>query len=553
RKNYDPATDGFRTAMAGRTVGCEACHGPGRAHAEWRRTHPGGQSAEPGHARLTRAQHLDACGSCHARRTELTGDFVPGDRFDDHFGLVTVDETDTYHADGQVRDENYEFGSFAGSRMGAAGVHCLDCHQPHTGKRLLPGDALCQRCHAAGLSGAPVIVPSAHTFHRADSPGARCENCHLPQTTYMQRHHRHDHGFTIPDPALTRELGIPNACNRCHDDRDVAWAEEAANRWYGRRLERPTRARARVVAAARRGDPGARAGLLELATRTQHPPYWQAVGTRLLAPWAGEPVVRTTLLGLTASTNARVRVAALHALGGAVEAGEPVARRTVESRLADPVRAVRLAAAGTLGPALDPASPAGREFRGFLEFNADQPLGQLQLGSWHLARRELPAALAHFQKAVQWDPGSPPFRQQYAVALSQAGRPQEAVAQLREAVRLAPGDAPARFQLALGLGETGTLPAMITELEAAVRLDPRLARAWYNLGLARSQTGDLEGAVAALLEGEGVAPGDADLPYARATLEVRRGAREAARAAAQRALVLRPGWTEAQELLQLLR
>ncbi|MFM7099609.1 MAG: multiheme c-type cytochrome, partial [Verrucomicrobiota bacterium] len=273
RKNYDPATDGFRTAMAGRTVGCEACHGPGRAHAEWRRTHPGGQSAEPGHARLTRAQHLDACGSCHARRTELTGDFVPGDRFDDHFGLVTVDETDTYHADGQVRDENYEFGSFAGSRMGAAGVHCLDCHQPHTGKRLLPGDALCQRCHAAGLSGAPVIVPSAHTFHRSDSPGARCENCHLPQTTYMQRHPRHDHGFTIPDPALTRELGIPNACNRCHDDRDVAWAEEAANRWYGRRLERPTRARARVVAAARRGDPGARAGLLELATRTQHPPY----------------------------------------------------------------------------------------------------------------------------------------------------------------------------------------------------------------------------------------------------------------------------------------
>ena len=53
-------------------------------------------------ARLSKRQQLDACGACHARRTELTGDFTAGDLFLDHFDLAIVDETDGYYADGQV-------------------------------------------------------------------------------------------------------------------------------------------------------------------------------------------------------------------------------------------------------------------------------------------------------------------------------------------------------------------------------------------------------------------------------------------------------------------
>jgi len=40
RKNYVEATDSFHTAMAEMTVGCEACHGPMKAHAQWRTEHP---------------------------------------------------------------------------------------------------------------------------------------------------------------------------------------------------------------------------------------------------------------------------------------------------------------------------------------------------------------------------------------------------------------------------------------------------------------------------------------------------------------------------------
>ena len=36
RKNYDEATDSYDTEMAEMSVGCEACHGPMKAHVDWR-------------------------------------------------------------------------------------------------------------------------------------------------------------------------------------------------------------------------------------------------------------------------------------------------------------------------------------------------------------------------------------------------------------------------------------------------------------------------------------------------------------------------------------
>ena len=104
---------------------------------------------------------MDNCGSCHARRSELTGDFKPGDDFLDEHELTIVDDSATYHADGQIRDEDYEYASFLGSRMHLRGVSCLDCHQPHSGKTLLPGNWLCLRRgrnrRSAGHNGRGVV------------------------------------------------------------------------------------------------------------------------------------------------------------------------------------------------------------------------------------------------------------------------------------------------------------------------------------------------------------------------------------------------------------
>ena len=555
RKNYDEATDAFRTTMAEPTVSCESCHGPMKAHGDWRRQYPAATEPDPTVRKLTRDQVFDACGACHARRSELTGDFHPGEKFSDHHALTLVDDSDTYFADGQVSGENYEYGSFVGSKMHAAGVRCIDCHDPHRAQPRAAGNALCLTCHAGavppGITKIPAALdPVAHSHHQADSPGAQCVNCHMPVTTYMQRDPRHDHGFTIPDPLLTTTLGIPNACNRCHVEKDAAWALAAVEQWYGRKMDRPTRHRAQAVAAARAGTASARDPLLALAQDSASP-YWQASAVQLLLPWLSEPAVGSAILQQTQAASPLVRAAAARTLEPLFPA-RPEAREAVARLLEEGDRSVRVAAAWALRETLPPGTRAEAELRHFLAINADQPTGQMQAAAFALAQNRPAEAVERLRRAVAWDGNSPPIRHELAVALSTTGDPAGALAQLEEVVRLEPKNAEYRYKLALACHEAGRLDRTVAELQTAVTLDPQHARAWYNLGLARHALGQTEGALQALTRGETIAPRDPRPPYARATILAQRGRLPEARRAAQRALEIAPGYGEARALLQNL-
>jgi tetratricopeptide (TPR) repeat protein len=574
RKNYDAVSDSYDTTMAEMTVGCEACHGPLRAHNEWQNRFGKSGQKDSTIPKLDRARAVDYCGFCHARRSELTGDFKPGDDFQDEHELTIVDYSDTYYPDGQVRDEDYEYASFLSSRMHFRGVYCLDCHNPHTMKTLLPGNWLCMRCHNGSYTNAPAIEPVTHSHHKVfgydtngvqtnfnltiytpktiKETGGECVNCHMPQTAYMQRHWRHDHGFTIPDPLLTKQSGIPNACNRCHADKDVAWSLDAVEKWYGKRMERPTRQRADWIARVRNGDPAAREPLLTMLAG-EDLPYWRAVAAGLLEPWAGDPSVRAALLQSLEHTNALVRSKTARALDALVEQPDGVVRDALRRHLEDPVRSVRLSAALGLRATIDPASTAGRELDYYLNHHADQPVGQLQLGNYWFARNQPEKALAHLQCAAQWDTNSAPIRHELAVVLSTMGRAREAVEQLEAACRLEPREAEYRYKLGLAWNELGDLTRTIAALEEAVRLAPRHARALYNLGLAYNARGETENAIQMLIRAESDAPDDAAIPYARATIYARLGRLAEARAAAARALQIQPDFAEARELLRQLR
>jgi tetratricopeptide (TPR) repeat protein len=453
-------------------------------------------------------------------------------------------------------------------------VVCTDCHNPHTAKTVLPGNWLCIRCHNGSYTNAPTIDPVAHSRHkvhgfdtnghavdldlsaydprRIAETGGECVNCHMPQTVYMQRHWRHDHGFTIPDPMMTRQYGIPNACNRCHADKTVAWAEEACEKWYGARMDRPTRRRAQWMARGRAGDAAAREPLLRVLAGDEIG-YWRAAAIEMLEPWAGDAAVSRALVAAMEDTNALVRAAAAGALESRMTGlGSAAAAETLRRALGDPVRAVRVSAAWSLRDALDLSTPAGVDLRRYLAVNADQPTGRMQLGAWHVARQEITAALEHYGLAVAWDGGSAPIRHDYAVALSLAGRVQGAIAQLEAACRLEPRDAEYRFKLGLAWNEAGDLPKAVAAMEAAVRLEPAHARAWYNLGLAYSDAGRDAQALVALQEAERVEPSDARAAYARATVLARLGRRIEATAAVARALELDPGHRDARDLLRLL-
>ncbi len=556
RKNYDPQTDTYHTRMAEMSVGCEACHGPMNNHAVWQKNHAVSYGQEkpkdPTLRKFTRDQMLDTCGACHARRSEITGDLIPGEAFFDHFSLTVADESDTFHPDGQVRDEDYEFTSFLTSRMHHVGIRCIDCHDPHTGKRLLPGNALCMRCHGGGTQPpAPFIIPTLHGHHKQDSKGNDCTGCHMPVTPYMQRHPRHDHGYTIPDPQLSLDFGVPNACNRCHNDKDAAWSLNASKIWYGERLNRPSHDRATLIASARRGDASARDGLIRLL-KTDEIPAWRATACHLLARWVFDPETTRALLDQLFHASPLVREAAIRSLMAQTRQNNGPVCKAIQPLLNDPVRSVRVAAAWALMPNLDLNARAGRELVHMLDLNSDQPTGRAQLSQFASLQGDTPTAIRQLRKAIVLDPNSPAFHHDLAIHLSTTGDTQGAIKSLQSAIRLAPNDPDFHFKLALAWNEVGDLAKSAEALEKTVRLDPSHARAWYNLGLARSAMNRPQDALAALLKGQDADPRDAAIPYARATILIRLGRHDEARTAATRAVQLRPDFPEAIQLIQSL-
>ncbi len=553
RKNYEPRTNSYHTTMAEMSVSCESCHGPMKEHVEWQKNPPREGAKEPTLKKFSRDQITETCAACHSRRGELTGDPVPGESFFDHHSLTLTDETDTFYPDGQVHGENYEYSAFLSSKMHHAGVRCMDCHDPHTNKLISPGNQVCMNCHAGGRADfptTPIIDPTAHSHHGADSTGNQCVACHMPVTTYMQRDPRHDHGFTIPDPKLTQEFGVPNACNRCHTDKDAAWATTAMKTFYGEKPDRNTRTRSLLVARARQGDPAARDGLIPLLT-TESIPAWRATACHLLRRWVREPAVSAALIARLTDDSPMVREAAVRALGEAVRGNDQSARTALQPLLDDPLRVVRIAAAWALCDTLDLSSNAGKELVHMLDHNADQPTGRMQLGQFASLRGDNAAAIRQMRKAIEWDPNSPPFHHDLAILLSTTGEMKGATDSLEKAIALDPANPEYQFKLALARNETGDTSGTIAALRATVKIDPSYSRAWYNLGLALSANQPQE-AIDALRRGEAADPNDASIPYARATIHARLGQKQEAQAAAIQALQIRQDYPEAIQLIRAL-
>ncbi len=292
RKGYDDATDRYRSTWAAGHVGCQACHGPGKAHADSARQ-PGKKLTPTPNGALARAHgQVDQCASCHARRTRLVEETVPGTPLFDNFIPNTL-RAGLYHPDGQQLDEVFEYGGFRQSRMYQAGVACADCHEPHGGSLRASGNALCVRCHNptpdprfGGLKAKNYDSP-AHHFHTAGGPGSQCVDCHMPSSNYMVVHARRDHAIRIPRPDLTRRIGTPNACQSCHVDKPTDWLEAGIAQHHGTTARPPHYGE--IFAAARSGQAGAMARLAALIGDTAQPAIVRATAIEDLAGAAGRP------------------------------------------------------------------------------------------------------------------------------------------------------------------------------------------------------------------------------------------------------------------------
>ena len=545
KKNYEQDTDTYQSTWDAMGISCRQCHGPQPKHAaapyadDWEGVYPS----------MDRVDHMQVCATCHARREELTGQFKPGDSFNDHYRLTLATDGEMYYADGQVREENYEYGSFLLSRLSLKGVTCMNCHDPHSGKLLMPvsDNSLCMSCHTApGWNGAVVIDPLAHSHHNPGSTGNRCVECHMPITKYMVRDPRRDHGFTVPDPQLTEELGIPNACNRCHTDRSTAWAIEGTEKWYGEKLaERRSRKRARLIERARQGDRSVTDELLSM-TRHEEVPAWRAALIVLLDPGLASSSTRQFLAKSLEHQNALVRAAAIRALAPA--AGAYSLLWTLRN---DSNRLVRLDASwATLHPSIR-ESTSNTELMAYLELNSDQPAGVARQAQLALTERRMDDAVRWIDKAADWDPSAGSYHLKGRVYHA-TGRIPEAETALQKAVDLDPRVADHHYALALLHAELERPQKALLALQETIKADPAFGRAWYNLGLGHAALEQFDEAIAALQKAELLMPDSPDAAFARATVHLRQNDPSRARAAIKAALKIQPDFAPALQMLRTI-
>ena len=545
QKRYDDGNDAYDSRFVELGVGCESCHGPRAEHVESMLQRGPAAPADTSSSRLvswpprsfgagspgqplvqpigspaagTLDFYFQACGGCHARRVELTGRFRAGAHFLDHYRPVIPDQTEIYYPDGQVHEEDFEFVSFLSSRMYEQGVRCVHCHEPHSGELRASGNDLCLGCHGGSID------PAKHSGHDPTGEGGQCINCHMPQTVYMQRHRRHDHGFTIPDALLTREHGIPNACNRCHTDRSTEWAIEASERLFGTRLDRWTRTRTRAVARGRTGEADAAPALLDVLAEDPSA-LWRSVAIELLGDYAfADARVEEALVERLSDEEPIVRATAVRRLDPlGPERLSDHALAKVRALLADPYRVVRNEAAWLLRRGLPNDAPQLAELRHQLQINSDQPTGALQRATFLIDRRALeplalPRAIDWLERSVEWDPNTAFLQRSLATAYSLDGRSRDAIRALRQATQIEPESSAWHFDLALAHGEIEEYAEAAAALEEALDLDANFARAWYNLALVRDQMRDERAALEAIDAAIRIEPRNADYHFTRATL-----------------------------------
>ena len=515
-KNYSSSENTYETTWQEVNVACEACHGPASGHLAW----ASGDQAEadrgfpfslqdrgafgpkegdqgPTFSRMDgkRPQtQVETCAACHARRSELSA-FEPGKPFADQFRLTLV-EPGRYFADGQIRDEVYVYGSFLQSKMHQAGVVCSNCHEPHSNEVFAPDNGLCTQCHQS-----EVFDQAEHHRHPEASTGASCVNCHMPVETYMGVDDRHDHSFRVPKPGLSLELGTPNTCNQCHDDRDAQWALDAMKSW---KIPGTLRAEhAPALSAAWSGQIAALPELFRLASLPSKPAILRASETLATRNFPAQETL-AFLQQQLASEDWLVRSAAVQSMDWV-----PLAQRYAMLRdlITDPHKSVRMAVARQLVPFPADQLPGDsaselqalfREYLASLKFNADMPEELMNIGLFYSATGNPTEAEKSYRTAIKLSPSFTPAMMNLADLYRANGMDQQAEPLLRKAIEMEPDSAPPQHALGLLLIRQGKLQESLPYLKTAAESGSSDYRFVYVYGVALWESGQREPALETL-------------------------------------------------------
>jgi predicted CXXCH cytochrome family protein len=468
-------------------------------------------TADPG---APAGAEIEVCAQCHSRRAQLSDNYQPGDAWLDAYRPALLQQ-DLYHADGQVQDEVYVYGSFLQSAMAAAGVTCSDCHDPHDAGLRAEANAVCAQCHLASTFDQP-----SHHRHEAASEAAQCTSCHMRSENFMVVDARRDHSFRVPRPDLSAGIGSPNACNDCHSDQSTEWAAERVAEWYpdGRQNEGHF---GLALYAGRTWAADTRSQLTQLIEDPDEPAIARATALALLAE-------RTTDLDPALIERNLDREPLLVLAGIDATASLPPALRVdlVQRFLTDERRAIRIAAARVLLPARTALSPARQfdldaaigDYADAQTFNSDRPEGLLNLAGVAIDQGRFVDAETILREAIARHPSYAALYINLADLYRLMDRPVDSEQILRNALAVIPDDADLSFSLALAVVRAGRPAEALVLFNQAAQAAPDLPYYQFLLAIAFNDLGDSRYALERLRQTHERFPGHADTLLALATL-----------------------------------
>jgi hypothetical protein len=368
-------------------ISCEACHGPGEAHAAANRNPvrrllqraEGRDETISNPGTMPPARSAEVCGHCHSVRIlrerhfdswrEHGSPFLPGGDLQSTHLVIDVRDGDapelreklrqdpgffasSFWPDGEVRLSGREFSGMREAPCYQHGdtskqIDCTSCHamhqrdgsadadwrddQLHPGMR---GNVGCTQCHEE-LEGDDAL--RAHTRHAPGSEGSSCYNCHMSHTSIGLMKASRSHAITSPSVQSELATGRPNACNQCHLDRSLGWTADQLAAGWGVQAPDLDEEQREVAASVRwilTGDAGLR---MLAAWSFGWSAAQEASGTDWMAPYLGrlldDPyyVVRF---------NAARSLGALGGYGGVLKGYDHLSGASLAAPFVDSVRAV---------------------------------------------------------------------------------------------------------------------------------------------------------------------------------------------------------------------
>lgn len=519
-KNYSVEKDSFNTTYSAINVSCEACHGPASKHIKYIKTDYKNRKKEIG-SRLQLAKktsqlaQINTCAPCHARRGTVNKNLIRSDELLDNY-IPEIPISESFHDDGQVKEEDFIYTSFLQSKMYSMGVKCSNCHNVHSGQLVLKANNVCLQCHQKKYN------EPTHTFHAANSTGAQCVNCHMPGSYFMGNDYRHDHSLRVPRPDLSVAYNTPNACNNCHKNKTAKWASQVVDKWYG-----PTRKYhfSEDLIPGSRGGKDAASHILRLLDKPDVPAIVKAAAVAHLGNHPDNSGLNALLQCLT-DKDAQIRYRVLLSLKSF---SQEQWIKVATPLLQDPVRAVRVAAADLFLTVPNEEIPgnfqssllgAKNEYLQYLYNQVDFATGNIALADYYARITDYPNAEKFYLRGLENDSRMNLARLNLSIVYNLENKNNDALSILKVAEKVDPKNENVLFNMGLLYNEMKDTKMAIQTFEKAVNIKATNPRLYYNYGLLLLNTNEAK-AEEVLKKGLAIDNNYPDLHFALAFLYIK--------------------------------